>query len=404
VFLGDASYTGASLMPGDPFLVHHSCLTAYMHGAILSMDPAANVYDMAFVDAATREAPLPATAAHLAPFKLDAFGYPPPFLLLPRALLLLSGDFMVHRAWFGATSLLLTLFACAAVARTLGGLAGRRIWLLAPLFMASASVLVTLQIGNFHLFIVALCLLCWVALERRRDGLAGVLLAVAILAKISPGLLGVLLLTRRRWRAVGVTVASAMALVALSVVVLGTQVWRDFLFYQLPKIQSGEALRFLAESDQNIRFNIAPFGIPFKLAALGLEGWGWAQARTFASVYTVLLLVLAALAGLNDGPPRHRLAVWLAIVMFASLRSPYAAPFVVTTVILLLLVMTAEVRSWGTAFAFAITYAIFSFPMPITDPWRAMAWSLTQVGLLYLLLLRVTLRRAQPEPEAVGQG
>jgi hypothetical protein len=90
--------------------------------------------------------------------------------------------------------------------------------------------------------------------------------------------------------------------------------------------------------------------------------------------------------------------------MCASLRSPYAAPFVVTTVILLLLVMTAEVRSRGTAFAFAITYAIFSFPMPISDPWRAMAWSLTQVGLLYLLLLRVTLRRAQPEPEAARQG
>ena len=49
IFLGDPSLVGYSLMPEDPFLVHHSCLTAYVHGAILSTDPAANVYDMAFV-------------------------------------------------------------------------------------------------------------------------------------------------------------------------------------------------------------------------------------------------------------------------------------------------------------------------------------------------------------------
>lgn len=398
VFLGDASYTGASLMPGDPFLVHHSCLTAYMHGAILSMDPAANVYDMAFVDAATHDTPPPATAAPFAPFKLDAFGYPPPFLLLPRALLLLSSDFMVHRAWFGAGSLLLTLFACARSAMTLGGLAGRRLWLLAPLFLSCAPVLVTLQVGNFHLIAVALCLLCWVALEEGRDGVAGVLLAVALLAKIFPGLLGVLLLVNRRWRAVGATAASAAALVALAAAVLGTQVWRDFLFYHLPKIQSGEALRFMAESDQSILFNLAPFGIPFKLAALGLPGWGWPQARAIGSAYTALLFALAWLAGRNRGTPRHRLTVWLAVVMVASLRSPYAAPFVLSTITLLLLAMTAEVRSWKHVVAVVVTLAFFSIPVPIQGLRLALLWSLTQLGLSYLFFLWVLLRRERPSP------
>jgi alpha-1,2-mannosyltransferase len=398
VFLGDPSQVGCSLMPSEPFLVRHSCLTAYVHGAILSKDPAANVYDMAFVnDSGDAPPALPPTAAHFAPFTLDAFGYPPPFLLLSRALLLVTPDFVSQRILFGAASLGLILFACAAAARTLGGVAERRIWLLAPLFMAHPLVLVTLQVGNFHLAALALCLLCWVALERRRDGLTGALLAAATLAKIFPGLLGVLLLVQRRWRAAALTALTAAALCALSVAVLGTRVWRDFLFYHLPRVQSGEALRFLAASPREIGFNVAPFGIPFKLAALGLEGWGWDQARLFGNVYTAVLLVLAVLAGRNQGNPQHRLTVWLAMVLLASLRSPYAAPFVLSTMMVLLLVLVAEIRGRAGVVAFVAFCALFSMPTPFADPRVSIAVSLARVAVLYAFLGWAVLRRERRE-------
>ncbi len=217
--------------------------------------------------AADISAPLPPTAAHFAPFTLDAFGYPPPFLLLPRALLLLTQDFLSLRLLFSSASLLLMLFACASAAVTLGGTAGRRIWLLTPLFMALPQVRATLQVGNFHLAAVALCLLCWVALERRRDGLTGALLAAATLAKIFPGLLGVVLLVQRRWRAVAFTALAAAAICALSVAVIGTKVWRDFLFYHLPLVQSGEALRFLAASPREIDVQRGPLRHPVQARA-----------------------------------------------------------------------------------------------------------------------------------------
>ncbi len=399
VFLGDFHYAGASLVPDEPFLVRHSCLTAYMHGAILSTDPAANVYDIAIVNTSGRlDAPLPATAARFAPFTLDAFGYPPPFLLLPRAVLLLTGDFVVHRVLFGSASLALIFYACAVAAKTLGGLAERRMWLLSPLLLANPLVIVTLQVGNFHLATVAMCVLCWVALEKRRDHLAGALVAVTTLAKIHPGLLGVMLLAQRRWRAVGAAVAVALCLVALSMVVLGTPVWRDFLFYHLPKVQSGEALRFLAENRREIDGNLAPFGIPFKLAALGFANWGWAQARTFGNVYTLFLLGLAVLAGRNKGDPQHRLAVWIAVSMLASLRSPYAAMFVLSTAQLVFLVLAAEVRSRRTLAAFVVTWALFSLPLPLTNPDVTMAVSLARGVALLGFLSWVALRRAPQAP------
>jgi alpha-1,2-mannosyltransferase len=396
VFLGDPSQVGYSFAPAESFLVRHSCLTAYMHGAILSKDPTANVYDMAFVaSSADAPTPLPPTAAHFTPFQLDAFGYPPPFLLLPRALLLLTTDFVSQRILFSAASLMLVLFACTSAARTLGGVAERRAWLLGPILLANPAVLITLQVGNFHLAAVAICLLCWVALERRQDGLTGALLAAATLAKIFPGLLGVLLLIRRRWRAVGLTCLAAAALCALSAVVLGTKVWRDFLFYHLPNVQSGEALRFLSGSTREIAFNLAPFGIPFKLGALGLEGWGWAQARLFGNVYTALLLMLAVLAGRNQGSAQHRLTVWLAIVMLGSLRSPYAAPFVLSTMLLLFLVLVAEVRSRRGLVAFMAIWAIVSLPTPSSDPKVMIAILLTRAVVIYAFLVWMVLRRGR---------
>jgi hypothetical protein len=395
VFLGDPSRVSCSLDPDDPFMVRHSCLTAYVHGAILSTIPGANVYDAAFVEGVSTAmtAPLPPTAAHFAPFTLDAFGYPPAFLLLPRALLLLTRDFSSERLLFGAASLLLAFFASARAAATLGGVAGRRMWLLTPIFLASPLVLANVQVGNFHLAAMAICLLCWVSLERRRDGLAGALLAAATLAKIFPGLLGVLLLVRRQWRAAGFTVAAAAAIGALSVAVLGTKVWSDFFFYHLPKVQSGEALRFMSETTKNIDFNLAPFGIPFKLGALGLEGWGWPQARMFGSVYTGIVMVLAVLAGRSQGSPRHRLTVWFALLMLGSLRSPYAAPFVLVTVIWQLLAMTAEVRSPRTLATFVGCVVMFLLPLPLPSPLATMASNLVRQCVLYVFLVWAVLRR-----------
>ncbi|MFO0757063.1 MAG: glycosyltransferase family 87 protein [Byssovorax sp.] len=399
IFLGDPAHIECSLIPADSFLVRHSCLTAYVHGAILSKDPAANVYDMAFVERSTDlSAPLPPTAAHFAPFTLDAFGYPPPFLLLSRALLLLTTDFLSQRILFAAASLLLVLFALASAAGTLGGTAERRIWLLTPILLAHPLVLVTLQIGNFHLIAVSLCLLCWVALERQRDGMTGTLLAVATLAKIFPGLLGVVLLVQRRWRAVALTCLAALILCALSVAVLGTAVWHDFLFYHLPRVQSGEALGFMATSRREIAMNLAPFGIPFKLAALGFEGWGWPQARRFGDVYSVLVLGLAALAGRRQGSPRHRLTIWLTLVMLASLRSPYAALFVVSTIVVLLVVMTAEIDSVRSLVAFLAAWALVTIPAPDTNPGVQMAVSLGRAIVIYGLLGWVLLRRERAAP------
>jgi hypothetical protein len=85
--------------------------------------------------------------------------------------------------------------------------------------------------------------------------------------------------------------------------------------------------------------------------------------------------------------------------MFASLRSPYAALFVLTTFILLLLVLAAEVRSRRDLAAFVTLVALFSVGGPATDPKTTIAVSLARMVVLAAVLLWVVLRR---EPVAAG--
>ncbi len=178
--------------------------------------------------------------------------------------------------------------------------------------------------------------------------------------------------------------------------------WHDFLFYHLPRVESGEALRFMADSPREIAFNLAPFGIPFKLAKLGFGGFGWSQARLFGNAYTGILLVLAAVAGRRPGAPRYRFTVWLAILMLASLRSPYAAPFVLSTLVVLLVVLAAELRSrWGIA-AFVAACALFTLSVSTHDPWTDILVSLVRTLALYAFLVWAALRKDASLPEASG--
>ncbi len=315
-----------------------SSLAASVLRAPLPAGPAASVYPLAFVEEAVDPPPpLPPTAPHFRPSPPPSARPPLPPPLLPRP--------FPYRG------------------------------------------------GHLHLAAVALCLLCWVTLEKQRDGLTGTLLAAATLAKIFPGLLGVLLLMQKRWRAVGFTVLAAAAICALSVAVLGTKVWSDFLFYHLPNVQSGTALRFMAGTSREIAFNIAPFGVPFKLAALGLGSLGWAEARIIGNVYTLIVLVLAALAGRKKGSPAHRLTAWLAILLLASLRSPYAAPFILSTMVVLLLVLATELRSPRGVAALIATWVMFLMPMPIADAKGQIALSLVRTVPLYFFLVWAALRK-----------
>ncbi len=72
------------------------------------------------------------------------------------------------------------------------------------------------------------------AVEKRRPGLAGALIAVGAYLKSFPAVLGIYLLARRQWAGCLAAVGTALALVALSVLVLGWPAHWDYLTGVVP--------------------------------------------------------------------------------------------------------------------------------------------------------------------------
>lgn len=101
------------------------------------------------------------------------------------------------------------------------GLSGRTAWLLAGLILMSAPVSLNFYWGQSQLIVLALMAAAMRAMERDRDGTAGLLIATAALLRAYPLLLVGYFLMRRKWRAVAFATAGVAAGGLVTVAVLG---------------------------------------------------------------------------------------------------------------------------------------------------------------------------------------
>ena len=159
--------------------------------------------------------------------KLDGLGHPPTtsFWWLPFAHYPLS-----------QVSPIVGLFIVFAMLTTYFMLAEELAWPLPPLsaLLLFAAVMSTGWM-SYHLglvqvsgFIAFLYFLAWVALRRGHDVAAGILLGCACTFKLFPGLMVLMLLLARRWRAVGAAVATYLVVAAIMTARFGFVAWSQF--------------------------------------------------------------------------------------------------------------------------------------------------------------------------------
>ncbi len=395
-FMGDYTRPEMSLLPDVPFIVNHSCLTAYVEAARLTTNGEKNIYDAENWPDLSHSARSATLAKSYAPFALDAFAYPPPFLLLPRFFLSPWNDFQTQRAlWFAFNGILLT-FGLWTVAHWIGGKQQLRPLLLAPLVLISLPAILSLQIGNVHATIMVLAMLAMVAFESDRPALGGAMLAFAIASKISPGLLVVVLLFQRRFREVLWTAGFGLAFVLLGLVVFGTASFEAFLVYQMPQLSSGKALSFLARED-SIPLNMGPFGIPFKLDFLGIKiGDPWVVAKYINQAFTIAVIFLTVLAARRNGSKPLHAAMWLTVLTLGTLRSPFAPGYVIFPAIWLLSFWAIEIQSAKGTILLATVWLLLMITPPMS-PQQMVMYSFLQQGILLGLLFYSVFRTPRPE-------
>jgi alpha-1,2-mannosyltransferase len=208
------------------------------------------------------------------------------------------------------------------------------------------------------------------AFSARRAAVGGLLLAVAILAKVFPAVVLPWLLFRRDFRALGWTLAWGVASTALTLALLGPAPFADFFSGHLPRLASGSAFAFdeawpelagLVLADNQGAFGLArKLGADKPLAAMVGRWFG------------LLVLAVAAFAGWRSGQASRwgRAASWLGLLGLGSLASAGAWGDYVPSVAVWLLALVAqravEAPRWWIPFATAALLEVFllgTFPV-----------------------------------------
>jgi hypothetical protein len=320
VFISDASRAEYSFFPGSDWEVHHNCATAYfVAAAAASRSP--DIYADSLYTAKDDDPTKPRKALTLGPFNIDVFEYPPPFLLLPRALRLLAPEFMSFRAlWFGLGGLFL-VGVMLSILRLLTPAIATRALLWLPLVWLAPTTAGTIQKGNVQLEVVAAAVLAMAMFERRRWALGGLLLAFATVSKLYPGMLVVYLLARREWRAVAWTAALMLAFALVTGIDLGRAVYVEFARH-MPGLLSGEAFPAF-RNPSAAAGNLSIPGIVFKLKLFGVPGMGFEAMKRVGWLYTLVAIAATWWLAGRKTREEEQPSIWLAILIVATLRSPF---------------------------------------------------------------------------------
>ncbi|MET0212080.1 MAG: glycosyltransferase family 87 protein [Vicinamibacterales bacterium] len=419
LFMFDATRADLSVFPNRPFFRTHSCVSAYTEAARLAPS-GANIYDVAlYSDPAKPGENLP---RYIGPLEADLYQYPPPFLVLPASGVRFGLDlFTIRRVWFAVQSVVL-LIAMVVLARWVGGRSGLLALLLVPFVWIAPTTRLGLQLGNFQLTAVPMAMLAMIAFARGHDARGGFALGFPIVSKIFPGLLGVQLLVERRWRAIAWTVAWAGAFTVAAWLTVGSTPFVDFVRYQLPRIESGEAF-FWMNAPEVAPINFGVHGLVIKLRYLGGPFTGALGASRVATVYALLLLPIAliavsrlrALTTLGLAPELVRLRqtqVWLGLLSLASFRSPFVPDAYALVATLWLVTLVAAEGHWrvpgrlalvaaGVATMIVLDGGVIKLPVPTWIMVATLVWQIAAIAFNAAIVLtpgRGAARPAAPVP------
>jgi hypothetical protein len=371
-FMTDISRTWGSTIP-DPVASDHQCLGAYVHAADLARRHEPNLYAAVWYPAYAGACGVPNTSVRvrgLGRWVVDPYLYPPQFLLLPRLALLMTNDFDVIRTgWFVCQSLLF-LVAAFALSRWLGTSAGLTWLLLIPAVLASPATMLNLQFGQFHVVAMLMAAAAMVLFDIGWSATGGILLACAVLSKISPGILLVTLAFERRWRDLAWTFAGIAGCTVAAVLVLGVAPFSAFVGYQVPRLISGEAFSFIDLPSQSafvMSRNVSIIGIGARLRLLDLGNPTHAQLTWLTWAFTAVVLWLATRLR-AEGGRSFRLVGWLALLNLAALRAP-AAPsaYVVVPALWMLALLAGDARGRWWTLGVALAWLMVQGPPPLPN-------------------------------------
>jgi hypothetical protein len=197
------------------------------------------------------------------------------------------------------------------------GLSARTAWLLAGLILMSAPVSLNFYWGQSQLIVLLLMACAMRAMERGRDGAAGLIVAAAALLRAYPVLLVGYFIVRRKWRSVAFATAGIAAGALVTIAALG---FAQTLSY----VHGASWVTGYSMMNRVDNLSLGPFVTRMFWAATGESPGSSAEWIRRAGVVAADLIVLgitirATLAEANDGDRDWRgYSLWVATAIMLS--------------------------------------------------------------------------------------
>jgi hypothetical protein len=382
----------------NPAWSGHLCVSAYVYAADLHHQGETNIYEAEYPPEDSSAGRQP-TVENLKGHIECGFQYPPPFLLLPWAALRVTNDFYVIRpVWFALQGLGF-LAVALSLCRWVGGPRGRlALWLL-PAVWVAVPTLENFQFGQFHLSAFALAVAGMLAFETRRIGLGGALLGAAVITKLYPGVLLLLLVFQRRWRELGMTLIWMVGFGVLGLALLGPAPYQAFFSHQLPGILDGSFFDF-SDADPATRDNMTAIivsvsTLPGRLRILGVPLIPEELGPWLGRALALVILALVWRARRRTTSRAHSVMLWLALLNLVVLQGPAAfSSYPIATSLWLLTFLSVEMARnrviaiglWICWLHLATLLGTFPIPDDPTGVWPDVAISPVQISLSTLLM------------------
>jgi len=319
----------------------------------------------------------------------------PPFLLCFEALTYLRPRvaFWIWTA-INFSALAIAMYLLLAHRR---GLSGRTAWLLAGLILMSAPVNLNFYWGQSQLIVLALMAGAMRAMEREREGGAGLLLASAALLRAYPLLLVGYFVIRRKWRAVAFATTGIAAGVFVTVATLGFTQTLSF-------VHGASWVTDYSMMNRVDNLSLGPFVSRMFWAFTGTASgssadWIRRAGIAVADIVVLGMTIRATLADTNRGDPDWRIySLWIATTIMLSPVAWHHYLLLLTIPFVQLVASAARGRSssraiWMAALSYVLSAVSlrvsnrFLIPPP-TEFQRAFPWlarALEETGFIALL-------------------
>jgi hypothetical protein len=217
-----------------------------------------------------------------------------------------------------------------------------------------------ISFGQVYFLLFFLLVEGYLAMKEDKWVLCSFLWAIAIIFKLTPGVLFFFLLFKKKYKGLMMLSAACLVLFAISLMINGTEVWRFYISTILPKANQGEVTA--AAFSINYQSSHMFFKFLFIPDALDNPNPIFESLTMFTIAILVFKIAIIVLAALFTAKEKSLFAAWATWIVVSFLISPYSSTYAYILLLIPLFIFYEKKKASFVIYAL-ISFAVVNIPV-----------------------------------------